>query len=71
MREAREDLDNYFKLKSQKTGDQQQQLNLTMGPNDTKGKEIRMVGLLTASAEEGDHIGHDVDEMSKVGNIKA
>jgi len=39
-----------------------------MGPTDTKGN-VRMVGLPTASIEDGDHIGNDVDEQSKIGNL--
>ena len=65
MKEAREDLDNYFKLKSQKS----ELLNHTAGPFDNNKGNVRMVGLPTASIEEGDHIGNDVDEQSKIGNI--
>ncbi len=64
MRQSRDDLENYFKLKSQKS----EQFNNTMGPTDTKGN-VRMVGLPTASIEDGDHIGNDVDEQSKIGNL--
>ncbi len=68
MREAREDLNNHFKLQGQRM---EQQFNQTLpGNNDnTKGGTVRMVGLPTLPNEEGDHIGNDVDELSKVGKI--
>lgn len=65
MKQSRDDLENYFKLKSQKS----EQFNNTVGPYDNNKGNVRMVGLPTASIEDGDHIGNDVDEQSKIGNI--
>lgn len=68
MREAREDLNNHFKLQGQRM---EQQANQTLGGgnDNTKGGNVRLVGLPTLPNEEADHIGNDVDELSKVGKI--
>jgi hypothetical protein len=65
MRESRDDFENYFKLKAQKSD----LLNHTSGPFENTKGNVRMVGLPTASIEDGDHIGNDVDEQSKIGNL--
>ncbi len=49
----------------------EQQFNQTLGGgnDNTKGGNVRLVGLPTLPNEEADHIGNDVDELSKVGKI--
>ena len=50
MRESRKDLENFFKLKDQK----KEEFNHTNGAYDTNKGNIRMIGIPTASVEEGD-----------------
>ena len=61
MRDSREDLNNYKKLLDQKTFNQTMDIKGVFSP--------RVVPLPNTVLEEGDHIGHDVDEKSIIGKI--